>query len=357
MSTVLHHPRIVLVTGGCGFIGSNLVRHLLATWPVLRVVNLDALTYAGNRANLAEIEQLPVARYHFVHGDIADEDLVAQVFDTERPDTVIHLAAESHVDRAIDAPMPFLRTNVLGTAVLLQAARRAWKGRRDVRFHHVSTDEVFGALGDNGAFDEASAYAPNNPYSASKAGADHLVRAWHRTYGLPVTLSNSSNTYGPYQFPEKLIPLIITRALAGQELPLFGDGSQVRDWLHVADHCRALDLIVRQGHTGRTYHVGGGNEWRNRALVELLCDEIQRQHPCPDGYRALIRHVADRPGHDHRYAIDATRLRQELGWAPQHDFVSGIRQTVAWYLAHPQWVAALERRHQATTRRGLADSR
>lgn len=348
-----HVPRIVLITGGCGFIGSNLVLHLLVSDPGLRIVNLDALTYAGNRANLVEVERQYAARYSFVHGDVADEALVAAVFAEHRPDTVIHLAAESHVDRAIDAPMPFLHTNIIGTAVLLQAARSAWRGRSDVRFHHVSTDEVFGSLGDHGAFDEASPYAPTNPYSASKAGADHLVRAWHRTFGLPVTLSNCSNNYGPFQFPEKLIPLIISRALAGESLPVFGDGSQVRDWLHVSDHCTALDRIVRQAQPGTTYHVGGGNEWSNRALIERLCDLLQERRPRTSGYRVLITHVADRPGHDQRYAIDARRLAHDLGWSAQHDFTDGLRATVDWYLANQAWCADLIRRHAATERRGL----
>jgi dTDP-glucose 4,6-dehydratase len=349
----LHIPRTILVTGGCGFIGSNLVHHLLATHPSLHVVNLDALTYAGNRANLVAVEREHTGRYTFIHGDIADEAVVARTFADHRPDTVIHLAAESHVDRSIDAPMPFLRTNVIGTAVLLQTARHAWNGRGDVRFHHVSTDEVFGSLADDGAFDETSPYAPSNPYSASKAGADHLVRAWHRTYGLPVTLSNCSNNYGPFQFPEKLIPLIITRALAGEPLPVFGDGSQVRDWLHVEDHCRALDLIVRRATTGTTYHVGAGNGWSNRALVERVCDLLQEQRPRPGGYRPLITHVADRPGHDRRYAIDAARLRRDLGWSAMHEFEHGLRTTVAWYLAHQAWVAELVDRHAPTERRGL----
>ena len=250
---MFHSPRIVLVTGGCGFIGANLIHHLLANDPVVRVVNLDALTYAGNPANLAGVAESQPARYRFVHGDITDEALVVRLFAEERIDTVIHLAAESHVDRSIDGPAAFMRTNFHGTFVLLQAARTAWKDRNDVRFHHVSTDEVFGSLGAAGFFTETTAYDPSSPYSASKAASDHLVRAWHRTFGLPITITNCSNNYGPYQFPEKLIPVMIQNALAGKPLPVYGDGRNVRDWLHVEDHCRAIDAVVRRATPGTTY--------------------------------------------------------------------------------------------------------
>lgn len=353
MPADLHTPRTLLITGGCGFIGSNLVRFLVGVHPSVRVVNLDALTYAGNRANLLDVEREHASRYTFVHGDIADLATVEAVFAQHRPDTVIHLAAESHVDRAIDEPLRFVQTNVLGTAVLLQVARQAWRGRTDVRFHHVSTDEVFGSLGADGRFTEDSPYAPSNPYSATKAGADHLVRAWQRTYGFPVTLSNCSNNFGPYQFPEKLIPLIITRALAGESLPIFGSGAQVRDWLHVDDHCRAIDLIVRRAPIGTTWHVGASNEWSNRALVEQLCAVLHELRPRVGGYLPLITHVADRPGHDQRYAIDATRLVRDLGWSAPQSFPAALRATVQWYLDHQAWVADLVQRHAATARRGL----
>jgi dTDP-glucose 4,6-dehydratase len=349
-----HHPRICLVTGGAGFIGTNLVRHLLATHADLRVVVLDALTYAGNPANLAGLDAAHPGRYRFVHGDIADPPAVARLFADEAIDTVFHLAAESHVDRSIDDPLAFVRTNLTGTAVLLHAARQAWQGRRDVRFHHVSTDEVFGSLGATGHFTEDTPYDPSSPYSASKAGSDHLVRAWSRTFGLPATISNCSNNYGPWHFPEKLIPLCIANALAGKPLPIYGTGGNIRDWLYVEDHCRALDLIARRGAPGRTYAVGGGNEWRNLDLVRELCRTLDRLRPDPAGsYERLITFVADRPGHDARYAIDAGRIRAELGWEPRETFASGLERTVCWYLDHPAWVADLVGRHAATKRRGL----
>jgi dTDP-glucose 4,6-dehydratase len=355
----LHTPRTVLVTGGMGFIGSNLVRYLLASDTSLTVVNLDALTYAGNPANLADLPADQAERHHFVHGDIRDESLVERLFTEYHPDTVIHLAAESHVDRSIEAPLAFVETNVIGTTVLLNAARHAWTGRsatgtNSVRFHHVSTDEVFGSLGESGFFNETTAYDPSSPYSASKAASDHLVRAWHRTYGLPVTISNCSNNYGPYHFPEKLIPLMITRALAGQPLPVYGQGLNVRDWLYVEDHARAIDCIVRTGKVGETYCVGGHNEWRNIDIVHTLCDVLDELQPSgrTGGYRSLIAFVTDRPGHDLRYAIDASRMERELGWAPLETFASGLRKTVLWYLAHPNWIAELVAKHAATARRG-----
>jgi dTDP-glucose 4,6-dehydratase len=345
----VHVPRTVLVTGGCGFIGSNLVRYLLHSDPALRVVDLDALTYAGNRANLADLEGS--GRYAFVHGDIGDAAVVETVFSAHAPDTVIHLAAESHVDRSIDDPLACIRTNVAGTAVLLQAARRHWQQRSDVRFHHVSSDEVYGSLA-TGAADERTPYDPSSPYSASKAASDHLVRAWHRTYGLPVTLSACSNNYGPYQFPEKLIPLMITRALAGEAMPVYGDGAHVRDWIHVDDHCAALDRIVRRAAAGRSYNVGGMNEQSNLALVERICDLLQEELPREGGYRRLITFVVDRPGHDRRYAIDASALRTDLAWEPAETFTTGLRRTIRWYLDHRAWVDDLVRRHGATHRRG-----
>ncbi len=352
-----HQPRTVLVTGGCGFIGTSLVIHLLGSDPALRVVNLDALTYAGNRDNLAGVERAHADRYRFVHGDVADERAVAAVFAAEPIDTVIHLAAESHVDRSIDSPGEFLRTNIWGTYTVLQAARRAWAGRSDVRFHQVSTDEVFGSLGGEGHFTEDTAYDPSSPYSASKASADHLARAWHRTFGVPVTVSNCSNNYGPYQYPEKLIPLMIATALAGKPLPVYGDGLHVRDWLFVEDHCRAIDLIVRRAATGSTYVVGGRNEIANLAMVRMLCDLLDELSPRADGasYHQLITFVADRPGHDRRYAIDAARLAAELGWSPRETIASGLRATIAWYLAQRDWLERV--RAKAGQRLGTGGAR
>jgi dTDP-glucose 4,6-dehydratase len=349
-----------LVTGGAGFIGCNLVRHLLASDESLQVVVLDALTYAGNPANLAGlVEEFP-GRYRFVHGDITDEALVQRLFTEEDVDTVVHLAAESHVDRSIEGPLAFVRTNVLGTAVLLQAARDRWKGRPatgagSVRFHHVSTDEVFGSLGEQGMFDEDTAYDPSSPYSASKAGSDHLVRAWARTYGLPVTITNCSNNYGPYQFPEKLIPLMIMNALAGKPLPVYGRGANIRDWLYVEDHARAIARVLRHGHTGRTYCVGGHNEWRNLDIVQLICRTLDGIRPDPAGaYERLITFVSDRPGHDLRYAIDAGRMATELGWRPQETFESGIVRTIRWYLEHMDWLEDVRSGRYQGQRLGLA---
>jgi dTDP-glucose 4,6-dehydratase len=344
----LHTPRIALVTGGMGFIGSNLVRHLLVSDPQLIVVNLDVLTYAGNPDNLADLSPTQAARHRFVKADISDGAAIAQVFAEHRPDTVIHLAAESHVDRSIDGPMAFVQTNVMGTATLLHAARQAWAmlpgdAAKTVRFHHVSTDEVYGSLGDSGLFTEATSYDPSSPYSASKAASDHLVRAWHRTFGLPVTMSNCSNNYGPYHFPEKLIPLMIANALAGKSLPVYGKGANVRDWLYVEDHARAIDCIVRTGAIGETYNVGGHNEWKNLDIVHLLCDTLDELKPSGrvGGYRSLITFVADRPGHDLRYAIDAGKIERDLGWKPRETFATGLRKTVQWYLDHPEWIARI----------------
>jgi dTDP-glucose 4,6-dehydratase len=329
----------MLVTGGAGFIGSNFVRYALAVDPDLRLVNVDALTYAGHLANLRGIAEKHGTRYEFVHADIRNVEAVRRVFSEHEPDTVVHLAAESHVDRSIDGPIDFIDTNIRGTANLLEAARSVWRDREDVRFHHVSTDEVFGSLGQDGLFSELTPYDPSSPYSASKAAADHLVRAWHRTYGLSVTLSNCSNNYGPYQFPEKLIPLMILNAVAGKKLPVYGAGANVRDWLHVEDHCRALDLVVRRGSPGRTYNVGGHNERTNLEVVHSLCDILDELRPLSDGdtRRELVDFVTDRPGHDMRYAIDADRIRAELGWSPTYDFDSGLRATVYWYLDNNEW--------------------
>ncbi|HTL51080.1 MAG TPA: dTDP-glucose 4,6-dehydratase [Planctomycetota bacterium] len=338
--------RTVLITGGCGFIGSNLVRHLLSLAPASRVVNLDLLTYAGKVASLADLPPEQRARYTFVKGDICDGACVAAVFEKYHPEMVLHLAAESHVDRSITGPEAFVSTNLLGTQVLLSAARHAWTDRRGKRFHHVSTDEVFGSLGEHGRFNEASPYNPSSPYAASKAGADHLVRAYHHTYGLPVSISNASNNYGPWQFPEKLIPLLITHALTGRPLPIYGAGKNIRDWLHVEDHCAGIWAVATQGRVGETYNVGGGVELTNLAIAQKICaliDELglgvpsMTGSPGTGGTERLIQFVADRPGHDFRYALDCGKIHREIGWRPIRSFDAGLRSTVEWYAANRAW--------------------
>jgi dTDP-glucose 4,6-dehydratase len=339
----------VLVTGGAGFIGSCFVRLLLERDTTVRVVNLDALTYAGSLANLRDLPDPD--RHVFVHGDVGDDALVADLLRRHDVGTIVHFAAESHVDRSIAGPAPFLRTNVIGTLTLLEAARAAWleDGRTpgDRRFHHVSTDEVFGSLdpGDPPC-DEEAAYDPSSPYAASKAASDHLVRAYARTYGLPVTITNCSNNYGPRQFPEKLVPLVILNAVEGRALPVYGDGDQVRDWLYVADHCEAVLEVLRRGRPGATYHVGGGNQPTNLDVVRHVCAILDERLPdSPHAPHAnLIRFVEDRPGHDRRYALDASRIRRELGWRPAHALESGLRATVDWYLENPDWVRVTRRR-------------
>jgi len=339
---MVHEPRRVLLTGGCGFIGANLVRFLLEADPLVHVCNIDLLTYAGNPQSVADVAEKFGDRYQFFQKDIADEAAISALFAEFFPDTVIHLAAESHVDRSIDGPKVFVRTNVQGTLTLLEAARASWKGRNDVRFHHVSTDEVFGSLHEDGKFHEETPYDPSSPYSASKAASDHLVRAWGRTYGLPFTLSNCSNNYGPYQFPEKLIPLIILRALRGEPLPVYGTGSNVRDWLFVEDHCAAIDRIVRQASDGTTWLVGGNQERTNLEMVKAVCASLDRLRPSGNGpYERLISFVTDRPGHDFRYAIDAGRLERELGWKPRFQLSEGLERTIRWYLDHPGWVEGI----------------
>jgi len=344
----------VLVTGGAGFIGSNFVRLLLRR-QAARVVVLDKLTYAGNLQSLADVRADP--RFAFVHGDIADTALVAAVYREHRPTWVVNFAAESHVDRSIDGPRAFIETNIRGTFELLEAAR-AYVGELDgalraaFRFLHVSTDEVYGSLGPSGKFSETTPYAPNSPYAASKAAADHLVRAYNETYGLPVLITNCSNNYGPYQYPEKLIPLMILNALEGKRLPIYGDGGNIRDWLYVEDHCDGILLVLERGQIGAKYNIGGDNEHTNLELVDRLCavlEELQPAHAnaalAASGvrsYAALKHFVTDRPGHDRRYAIDATRIRRELGWQAQHDFASGLRATVAWYLDNRAWCEAVQ---------------
>ena len=344
----------IIVTGGAGFIGSNFVR-LLMRETGARVVVLDKLTYAGNLQSLDDVSS--DARFAFIHGDIADRALVEQVYREQRPTWVVNFAAESHVDRSIDGPRAFVETNVTGTFELLEAARAyvaalSPAARAAFRFLHVSTDEVYGSLGPSGKFCETTPYAPNSPYAASKAAADHLVRAYHETYGLPALMTNCSNNYGPYQYPEKLIPLMILNALEGRPLPIYGDGGNVRDWLYVEDHCDGILLVLQRGQPGGKYNLGGDNERTNLELIERLCAVLDELQPVAQNaalaargiasYAALKTFVSDRPGHDRRYAIDASHVRRELGWRPRHDFDSGIRATVAWYLAHRPWCEAVQ---------------
>ena len=332
-----------LVTGGAGFIGSAVVRELINNTQH-RVINLDKLTYAGNLESLTSVQDSE--RYTFVQADICDASAMQELFEQHQPDVVMHLAAESHVDRSIDGPAEFIQTNVVGTAVLLEAARAYWKTLQQqdaakaeaFRFHHISTDEVYGDLeGTDDLFTETTPYAPSSPYSASKASSDHLVRAWQRTYGLPTLVTNCSNNYGPYHFPEKLIPLMILNALAGKPLPVYGNGQQIRDWLYVEDHARALIKVATEGDIGETYNIGGHNEKANLTVVETLCDLLQELVPQEQSYRELITFVTDRPGHDLRYAIDARKIERELGWRPEETFETGLRKTVQWYLANESW--------------------
>lgn len=324
--------KTVAVTGGAGFIGSNLLRHLVHTYPDTLFVNLDALTYAGNLTSLGDIEHR--SNYRFEKVDIADGESVASVFRTYRIDGVIHLAAETHVDRSILGPHEFIRTNVFGTYTLLEAIRAS---THPIRFHHVSTDEVFGSLGPDGLFNEESPYRPSSPYAASKAAADHMVRAYARTYDLDCVITNCSNNFGPYQFPEKLIPLVIKNAVAGETIPVYGDGMQVRDWLYVGDHCSALDLVFHHGVSGRTYLIAGGWEMTNRDVIGRVCREVDNRLGVGPREQ-LMQQVGDRPGHDRRYALDSTRIRKELGWAPAHDFDKALSETVQWYLDNDIWL-------------------
>jgi dTDP-glucose 4,6-dehydratase len=344
-------PKKMLVTGGAGFIGSNFVRHVLATEADIHIVNLDLLTYAGNLANLENLAA--PERHTFVPGDICDRSLVDRLLRQYAIDTIVHFAAESHVDRSITGPAEFVRTNVIGTFTLLEAARSYWQIEQGLtseqimvsrRFHHISTDEVYGSLSPDAApFTETHPYEPNSPYSASKAGSDHLVRAYFHTYGLPATTTNCSNNYGPYHYPEKLIPLILLNALNGKPLPIYGDGKNVRDWLYVVDHARAIMQVLREGSVGETYNVGGNNEKTNQEVVDELCRLLDELKPRTDGrsYREQIAYIRDRPGHDRRYAIDATKIFSDLAWQPLESFETGLRKTVEWYLSNHSWITAV----------------
>jgi len=332
----------ILITGGCGFIGSNFIQYILANTKYQNVINLDKLTYAGNLNNLLDIQK--DERYIFIQGDICDHNCVRNIFKEYIPNVVVHFAAESHVDRSIDGPLQFIQTNIIGTSVLLQESldyyihlNKAFKSK--FKFHHISTDEVFGSLGEGGYFSESTAYDPSSPYSASKASSDHLVRAWHSTFGLPVTISNCSNNYGPYQFPEKLIPLMILNCLAEKPLPVYGTGENVRDWLYVQDHCDAINMILQKGTIGETYNVGGNNEIQNIQIVKDICTILDEVKPAESGksYHQLITFVKDRPGHDFRYAINSTKIKQGLGWQPHETFQSGLRKTINWYLDNKDW--------------------
>jgi dTDP-glucose 4,6-dehydratase len=334
----------ILVTGGAGFIGSNFILNWLST-STEKVLNLDLLTYAGNAQNLAPLKGDD--RYTLVRGDLCDADLLHELLRTHRPRAIVHFAAESHVDRSITGPAAFIRTNIEGTFQLLEQARAYWDGlnaedKQRFRFLHVSTDEVYGSLGpDDPAFSEETPYAPNSPYAASKAGSDHLARAWFHTYGMPVLTTNCSNNYGPYQFPEKLIPLMILNALEGKPLPVYGDGQNVRDWLYVTDHCDAIRVVLERGKLGETYNVGGNSERKNIDIVHQICDVLDELRPSASPRRALIRYVTDRPGHDRRYAINASKLRRELGWSPTVQVEQGLRRTIEWYLEHMDWVESV----------------
>lgn len=343
--TATHTPRSVLVTGGAGFIGANFVEHLIQSDSSVRVTTLDALTYAGSIDNLSQVIGDP--RHDFIRGDITDAPLVGSVINDRSIDTIVHFAAESHVDRSISGPAAFINTNIVGTFTLLEAARAAWLGTRkrdDVRFHHVSTDEVFGSLTESDPpFSETTPYAPNSPYSASKAGSDHLARAYHHTYGLPVTVTNCSNNYGPYQHAEKFIPTVIRSALAERSIPIYGAGLNIRDWLYVADHCKAIDAAVRSGMDGETYLIGGRSERRNIDIANEICSILDERSPRTNGsYAELLTSVTDRPGHDFRYAIDSSFTESALGWKPDETFDTGIRRTVDWYLANPAHLARHE---------------
>lgn len=342
----------VLVTGGAGFIGSNFVRYLLEVEPRTRIVNLDALTYAGSLENLSELPN--AEQYIFVHGDICDRALVDDLIHHHQIDTIVHFAAESHVDRSILGPEQFIQTNIVGTFTLLEAVRQFWLTEKaypvkEIRFHHVSTDEVYGTLEpDDPPFTEITPYAPNSPYAASKAASDHLVRAYHHTYGLPITITNCSNNYGPYQFPEKLIPLVILNALDGRPLPIYGDGQQIRDWLYVDDHCEAIKTVIHRGTPGETYNIGGNNQPTNLTVIKTICEILDECQPISANipHNSLIQYITDRPGHDRRYAMDITKINQELGWRPRQSLSSGLLKTVEWYLQNRDWIDAIRKQQE-----------
>jgi dTDP-glucose 4,6-dehydratase len=337
-SRMMHAPKNILVTGGAGFIGSNFVHYWLGKYPNEKIVVLDALTYAGKRENLAGIE--PSDQYAFIHGDILNTELIEKTLKEQQIDTLVHFAAESHVDRSIHGPDAFFKTNIDGTHSLLKAAKKVWldSGETTHRFHHVSTDEVYGTLtADEPAFTETHQYLPNSPYATSKASSDHIVRSYHHTYGLNTTVSNCSNNYGPYQFPEKLIPLIIANCLDGKALPIYGDGQQIRDWLYVDDHNRGIDLIIRNGRVDNTYNIGGNNEWTNIDIINLICELMDQLASKKQSHKSLITHVKDRAGHDRRYAINANKITTELGYKPVETFETGIRKTIQWYLDNENW--------------------
>lgn len=340
----------VMVTGGAGFIGSNFIRYILSVEPEIKLVNFDALTYAGNADNLADVVNDP--RYIFIQGNICDAEFVSQTLREYQIDTIVHFAAESHVDRSILGPRQFVETNVMGTFTLLEEARKFWVVESSIpevakRFHHVSTDEVFGSLAPHEpAWTEETPYAPNSPYAASKASSDHLVRAYGHTYQLPFTITNCSNNYGPYQFPEKLIPLMILNAIEGKPLPVYGDGQQIRDWLHVQDHCEAIYLVLKKGRVGETYNIGGVNQPANLTIVETICDILDEVHPNTAPHKKLITFVKDRLGHDRRYDIDTKKINNELGWQPRHTLTLGLRDTVLWYLSHLDWVNAIRHKQE-----------
>jgi dTDP-glucose 4,6-dehydratase len=346
----------IIITGGAGFIGSALIRHLIRATDH-EVLNLDKLTYAGNQESLLEVADNP--RYSFCQVDICNRQAVSKSFTDFQPDAIMHLAAESHVDRSIDGPAEFIETNIVGTANLLEITREYWSQlsadkKQSFRFQHISTDEVYGSLGAEGLFEESTPYDPRSPYSASKAASDHLVMAWYHTYNLPVLMTNCSNNYGPYHFPEKLIPLVILNALHGQQLPVYGKGDNIRDWLYVEDHAKALTLVLEKGQPGETYNVGGNNERTNLEVVETICDILDELAPSSGAHRELIKFVEDRPGHDKRYAIDATKLRTELGWQPEENFDSGIRKTIKWYLENEWWWRPIREKKYAGERLGEA---
>ncbi len=351
---------VYFVTGGCGFIGANFIQYLLKKTKPKSVINLDKLTYAGNQKNLADFKQDP--RYIFVHGDICDTELVSKLCTKYQPNYIINFAAESHVDRSIDGPAEFIQTNIVGTSVLLQESLKYYstlKGKESERFqfHHVSTDEVFGSLSESGFFTEETPYDPSSPYSASKASSDHLVRSWYRTFDLPVLISNCSNNYGPYQFPEKLIPLMILNCLEEKPLPVYGAGENIRDWLYVEDHCDAIYTILQKGTIGETYNVGGNNEIKNIQIVEVICDVLNDIHPAGSGksYHELITFVKDRPGHDFRYAIDASKLKKEIGWEPKESFNTGIQKTIEWYLKNEEWWKTIQENTYKQERLGISN--